>query len=201
MSPPAQGSSHRASPKAVIHRRLRYHEKKLLRKHDFLNYETDLWHETYCIRRYNLTEREDYRHYLRLLGLIRSLMAQLRQLPADSKIRIEITEQLTRKLYDMGLLRERLGLGEVDKLSVEDFCRRRLPMLLVARRMAGNARLASDTVRHGHVRVGLTQVRDTAMIVPRALEDRITWMTGSRIRAHIAKFQSTYDDLDGGELK
>lgn len=179
-----------------IHRRLQFHEKKLLKKHDFIQYEEDLWHEPYCIKKYHLEDREDYRRYMRLVGLTRSLMTHLRHLPADSKIRIEITQQLVDKMFDMGLLHEKLGLSEVDKTGVEAYCKRRLPTLMVKLKMAPNCKFASDFIHHGHVRVGINQVRDPAMLVPRTLDDYITWMPGSKIRQHIDSFNAQKDDFD-----
>ena len=178
-----------------IHRALKYHEKKLLRKHDFLQYPQDNWHEPFCIGKYHLEDREDYRRYMRLVGLIRQLMTQLRYLPTDSKIRIQITQQILDKLFDMGLIQERLGLAEVDKVGVEVFCRRRLSTLVRDLKMAPNCRMASEFVHHGHVRVGTTQVRDPAMLVPRTMQDYITWMPGSKIKSHVDSFNAQKDDF------
>lgn len=179
-----------------IHRQLKYHEKKLLRKHDFLQYEQDLWHEPYCVTKYHLEDREDYRRYMRLVGLIRSLMTHLRYLPADSKIRIEITDQIVGKLFDMGLIHERMGLAEVDKVGVEAFCKRRLPALMTKLNMAPNCKMASAYVHHGHVRVGTTQVRDPAFLVPREMDDYVTWMQGSKIKGHVDRFNAAKDDFE-----
>jgi U3 small nucleolar ribonucleoprotein protein IMP3 len=179
----------------TVHRRLKYHEHKLLRQHDFLQYEQDTWHEPYCITKYHLTDREDYRRYLRLVGLIRGLLTQLRYLPSDSKVRLQITQELVRKVYDMALIHDPRGLAEVDKIGVEAFCKRRLSSQLVGLRMAGNARIASDFVEHGHVRVGPTQVRDAAFLVPRSLDDLITWVDGSKIKRHVQEFNASKDDF------
>jgi U3 small nucleolar ribonucleoprotein protein IMP3 len=189
----APSSGDRENP---IHRRLKYHEKKMLRQHDFMQYPQDLWHEPFCVAKYHLTDREDYRRYMKLVGLIRALMTQLRHLPATSKIRVEITDQLLRKLHDMSLIQERLGLAEVDKVGVEAFCKRRLPAVLVRMRMAGNCKLASDMIEHGHVRVGVNQVRDPAFLVPRGLDDTVTWMDQSKIRQHVKAFHNEKDDFD-----
>ena len=179
-----------------IHRPLKYHEKKLLRKHDFMQYPQDNWHEPYCITKYHLEDREDYRRYLRLVGLIRQLMTQLRYLPSHSKIRIEITQELLGKLYDMGLLHERLGLAEVDKVGVENFCKRRLATMVRELKMAPNCRVASEFIHHGHVRVGTTQIRDPAMLVPRRMSDYVTWMPGSKIKAQVDVFNAQKDDFE-----
>lgn len=43
-------------------RKLKYHEKKLLKKHDFLNYKKDdnNHRDVNVIRRYHIQKREDY---------------------------------------------------------------------------------------------------------------------------------------------
>lgn len=179
-----------------IHRPLKYHERKLLKRHDFMQYQQDNWHEPYCITKYHLEDREDYRRYLRLVGLIRQLITQLRYLPADSKIRIEITQQIMEKLYTMGLINEKLGLAEVDKVGVEAFCRRRLPTIIRDLKMSPNCKLAAALVHHGHVRVGTAQVRDPAFLVPRGLDDYVTWMPGSKIRQHVDVFNAKRDDFE-----
>lgn len=179
-----------------IHRNLKYHEKKLLRKHDFIQYEQDNWHEPFCITKYHLEDREDYRRYMRLVGLIRQLMTHLRYLPAESKVRMQITQQLIDKSYEMGLIKEKMGLAEIDKIGVEAFCKRRLPTLVRDLKMAPNCRLACDTIHHGHVRVGTSQVRDPAFLVPRSMEDYITWMPGSKIKRHVDTFNAQKDDFE-----
>merc|ERR1712093_244265 len=99
------------------------------------------------------------------------------------------------KAYDMGLIADPRGLSEIDKIGVEAFCKRRLPAQLVRLRMAGNCKIASDFIEHGHVRVGPTQVRDPAFLVPRTLDDGITWTDGSKIKQHVANFNASRDDF------
>lgn len=190
----AKDVQHASEAENSVHRRFKFHEKKMLRKVDFMQYKDDSWHESYCIPKYHLTDREDYRRYLRLVGLMKSEMSTLRILPPSSKIRIEVTDQMLKKLYDLGLIEERLGLSEIDKLGVEAFCKRRLSAILVKLKMAGNHKLASDVIEHGHVRVGVTQVRDPAFLVPRALESFVTWVDSSKIKKHVQNFNAQGDD-------
>ncbi|EPY43754.1 U3 small nucleolar ribonucleoprotein IMP3 [Angomonas deanei] len=133
---------------------------------------------------------------MRLVGLIRQLLTQLRYLPPESKIRIQITQQIMEKLYNMGLIDEKIGLAEVDKIGVEVFCKRRLSTVLRDLKMSPNCKLACDVLHHGHVRVGTTQVRDPAFLVPRGLEDHVTWMPGSKIRQHVDTFNAKRDDYE-----
>lgn len=48
-------------------RKLKYHEEKLLRKVDFINWEVDNnLHEVKIIKKYFIQKREDYTKYLKL---------------------------------------------------------------------------------------------------------------------------------------
>ena len=179
-----------------VHRKLKYHEKKLLRKHDFIQYDQDLWHEPYCISKYALHDREDYRRYLRLVGLIRQQMTQLRYLPPESLVRIEITRNIIQKLYQMGLIAHTTNLSEVDKVGVEAFCKRRISAVCVDLKLAANCRIASQFIQQGHIRCGTQQIRDPAFLVSRGLEERITWVNTSKLKKHVDIFNARYDDYD-----
>jgi U3 small nucleolar ribonucleoprotein protein IMP3 len=81
---------------------------------------------------------------------------------------------------------------------------------MVRLKMAENIKVASQYVqqvigvrsvwnvltKQGHVRVGPTLVTDPAFLVSRTLEDFITWTNTSKIRKHIANYESTRDDYD-----
>ena len=167
-----------------VHRKLKHHEQRLLRKHDFLSYKSERRsHESLVIRKYALEDREDYTRYNKLAGMVRSLVNNLRYLPSDSKIRMEITNQLLGKLYDMGVTPSQQSLEVVENLTTSAFCKRRLPVILLAMKFAPRVALASQFVRQGHIRVGTHQITDPAFLVPRALEDHIHWMDKSKIRS------------------
>jgi U3 small nucleolar ribonucleoprotein protein IMP3 len=46
------------------------------------------------------------------------------------------------------------------------------------------------------IRIGPNVVSDTAFLVPRNLEDFITWTNGSVVKETIKKFNDEYDDYD-----
>ena len=99
--------------------------------------------------------------YNRLLGKILSLTNQLGQLPQDDEFRIRMTEQLTEKLFNMGLLSDERSLAAVEKITASSFCRcasvwfvifrRRLPVVMVRLKMAQTITEADTLVRHVHV--------------------------------------------------
>ncbi|KAG8808061.1 Small subunit (SSU) processome component [Serendipita sp. 400] len=83
-------------------RELKYHEKKLLKKVDFLNWKQDHDHrETKVMRRYHLQDREDYHKYNKLCGQLRSFAHRLSLLPAQDPFRSKMEGQMLSKLYDM----------------------------------------------------------------------------------------------------
>lgn len=67
-------------------RELKYHEKKLLKKVDFLNWKKDSnVREIAVLRRYHVQNREDYSKYNKICGQITKLVAKLKVLkPSDS---------------------------------------------------------------------------------------------------------------------
>ena len=62
-------------------RKLKYHESKLLKRVDFLNWshENNL-REVHVLRRYLIQDREDYHSYNKLVGLVTKLVTLLKKL-------------------------------------------------------------------------------------------------------------------------
>ena len=81
-------------------------------------------------------------------------------------------------------------------MSASSICRRRLPIVMVKSNMAQTSRMASDLVKHGHVRIGPELISDPATIVTRRMEDFITWRDSSSIKTTIANFNNERDDFD-----
>uniref|UniRef100_A0A663EJD3 IMP U3 small nucleolar ribonucleoprotein 3 n=1 Tax=Aquila chrysaetos chrysaetos TaxID=223781 RepID=A0A663EJD3_AQUCH len=136
--------------------------------------------EVKALRRYRLGRREDYVQYKALARAVRALARRLRDLgPASAAFRARCAAALLEKLYGLGLVSCRRSLAVCENLSAAAFCRRRLPCLLVKLRMAQNLRHAVTFVEQGHVRVGPEVVTDPALLVPRAVEDFVTWVDAS----------------------
>ena len=107
-------------------RKLKFHEQKLLKKTNFYDWKSDSnLREGDIVRRYNLTDREDYGRYNKVCGLITKLTAQLRKLKADDPDRIKMTEMLLDKLFNMGVIHSKQSLELCEKIPVSRFCRRR----------------------------------------------------------------------------
>ena len=70
-------------------RELKYHEKKLLKKVDFLNWKKDSSiREIAILRRYHVQNREDYLKYNKIVGQITKLVAKLKLLKQSDPYRI-----------------------------------------------------------------------------------------------------------------
>ncbi|CAI5526556.1 unnamed protein product [Closterium sp. Naga37s-1] len=178
-------------------RKLKYHEQRLLRKVNFLQWKTEgNDRELEVMRRYHITERDDYSKYNRLCGKITKLTALLKKLDPSDPFRIEMTDQLINKLYNMGVIPTQKSLNLCDKLSVSSFCRRRLAVVMVRLKMAEHMREAVSFVQQGHVRIGPEAVRDPAFLVTRAMEDMLTWVDTSKIKHKVLQYNDKVDDYD-----
>ena len=178
-------------------RLLKFHEKKLLKHQDFINWEIDNnLHQVKILRRFRIQNREDYTAYNKMARQIREIANKIRDLDPDHPYKKEATAALLKKLYDMGLTPTMRTLECADRISATSFCRRRLASLVFASHMAENMKAAVTFVEHGHIRVGPRLVTDPAYIVPRSMEDFITWADTSKIRKHVLQYNEELDDAE-----
>ena len=177
--------------------KLKHHQQKLLRKVDFLSWKGDnTLREAAVMRRYHVTGREDYVKYSRLVGQVTAFVAKLKALKPDDEQRADLSGQLLRKLYAMGLVDSESSLAKAEKVTVSCFCRRRLPVVLVRLKMAPSVKEAAKFVEDGDVRVGPRVVRDPAFLVTRSMEDFVTWSGDASQKRHIARYSNKLDDFD-----
>eukprot|EP00162_Nutomonas_longa_P022086 comp5071_c0_seq1/m.4170 comp5071_c0_seq1/g.4170 ORF comp5071_c0_seq1/g.4170 comp5071_c0_seq1/m.4170 type:complete len:183 (+) comp5071_c0_seq1:12-560(+) len=178
-------------------RQLKYHESRLLKKVDLLNWKTDnRAAESKVIQRYHLTNREDYHSYNKLCGLITRLSHLLIKLDPSDPLRLKLTEDLLEKLYNVGVIVNKRSLGECEKVAVSAFARRRLAIVLVRLKFAENVKDAIRLISHGHIRVGPHIVTDPATLITRKFEDYIQWTDTSKIKRTIMKYNDRLDDYD-----
>ncbi|KAJ3414496.1 Small subunit (SSU) processome component [Chytridiales sp. JEL 0842] len=176
---------------------LKHHEKKLLKKVDFLQWKSDnSLHETKVMRRYHVQKREEYMKYNRLAGLVKKIANKLSLLDPRDTYRTEKTDAMLDKLYNMGLITAKKSLSQCDKITVSAFCRRRLPIIMVRLKMAETVKIAVTYVEQGHVRVGPHVVTDPAYLVTRNMEDYVTWANRSSIKYKIGRYNDKLDDFD-----
>lgn len=171
-------------------RKLKFHERKLLKKVDFINWEVDKnLHEVTVMRKFHVQKREDYTKYNELSRRIRDLARQIKELDSNDPFRIEATRVLLEKLFEIfqknnfftsqcfsfsfvrrhaiGLVPTKENLELVDKITASRFCRRRLPVVMTRNRMAQHLPAAVKFVEQGHVRIGPDIINDPAFLVTR----------------------------------
>eukprot|EP00520_Triparma_pacifica_P016078 CAMPEP_0118658118 /NCGR_PEP_ID=MMETSP0785-20121206/14390_1 /TAXON_ID=91992 /ORGANISM="Bolidomonas pacifica, Strain CCMP 1866" /LENGTH=170 /DNA_ID=CAMNT_0006551099 /DNA_START=187 /DNA_END=696 /DNA_ORIENTATION=- len=169
-------------------RELKHHEKKLLRKVNIVGWKGERnIRVAKILRRYHIQNREDYVGYERMCGMITSLSAKLKSLPSSSPFRIDLTQQLLDKLYNIGVVDSKSNLEKADKISVSGFCRRRLPVVMVRLKMSQTLPSAITLIETGQVRLGPTVVTDPSMLVTRNMEDFVGWTEEGKINRTVKK--------------
>ena len=80
-------------------RKLKFHEKKLLKKVNFLEWKRERGQrEAFVMRHYLITGRDDYKKYNILCGMITKLVNILKQVDPKDPFRVEMTDRLLEKL-------------------------------------------------------------------------------------------------------
>lgn len=170
-------------------RKLKYHEKKILKKVDFVNWKHNI-KEVAIMRRYNI-DRHEYQVYHKLCIEIKQL-AQLIVDLKDEATKVRLTNAFVEKMYNMGLIKTK-RIKKCLTIDVKAFCRRRLPVFIVQSGMfQGPLSTAVKYVEHGHVRIGPQTVRDQATFVTLEQEDYITW--DDKFKRKIDEYRGEQDD-------
>jgi U3 small nucleolar ribonucleoprotein protein IMP3 len=108
-------------------RELKFHEQKLLKKVNFLQWKSDQnVREIQVLRRYHVQNRDDYVKYSKVAGLITKLAAKLKLLKQDDPVRIKTTDLLIDKMFAMGLIPTKKSLLQCEALPVERILKRPL---------------------------------------------------------------------------
>jgi len=176
---------------------LKHHEKKLLKKVDFLEWKSENGaREVQVMRRYHVQDRDDYKKYNKLCGMVTRLVSVLKKMDSRDPVRVALTEQLLQKLYTLSVVPTKKSLALCNKLSVSSFCRRRLAVVMVRLKMAETLRESVTFIEQGHVRVGPETVTDPAFLVTRSFEDFVTWVDTSKIKRKVMKYNDKLDDYD-----
>ena len=133
-------------------RQLKHHEQKLLKKVDFFSWKAEAGHrEASVIRRYLLQNREDYIKYNKIVGKVTKLCAKLKLLDQSHEKRVQTSELILGKLYNIGVIDNTSSLTQIEKLTVSSFCRRRLPVIMVRLKMSQNLKEATTFIEQGKV--------------------------------------------------
>ncbi|RCV21055.1 hypothetical protein SEVIR_4G106800v4 [Setaria viridis] len=178
-------------------RKLKFHEQKLLKKTNFLEYKREGGHrEALVTQHYRLVERDDYKKYNGICLMVQKLVNIIKQMDPRDPFRIEMTDMLLDKLYNMGVIPTKKSLLKCENLSASAFCRRRLATVMVKLKFAEHLKEAVTYIEQGHVRVGPETVTDPAFLVTRNMEDFITWVDSSKIKRKVMEYNDALDDYD-----
>lgn len=120
-------------------RKLKYHEQKLVKKVDFLNWKSDGKEEVRVaalkiIAKYNLRDHEEFFKYARISQQVNTTLDSIRALQGDeyTAFKREQLELVARKLFTMGIINsvdEVLDNAQF-KTKTSQFCARRLSYML-----------------------------------------------------------------------
>ncbi|KAL4652760.1 hypothetical protein ACB092_01G254800 [Castanea dentata] len=181
-------------------RKLKYHEKKLLKKVNFLEWKREDGHrEGFVMQRYHATHRDDYKRYSGLCRMVQKLVNVLMKMDHNDPSRIQLTDLLLEKLYNIGVLPSKHNadvLKVCERITVSSFFRRRLSTVLVRMKFCELLKEAITYIEQGHVRVGPETVTDPAFLVTRNMEDFITWVDSSKIKRKVQEYNDQLDDYD-----
>uniref|UniRef100_A0A671Q8Y0 U3 small nucleolar ribonucleoprotein protein IMP3-like n=1 Tax=Sinocyclocheilus anshuiensis TaxID=1608454 RepID=A0A671Q8Y0_9TELE len=167
-------------------RKLKFHEQKLLKKVDFINWEVDNnLHEVKVLRKY-IEKREDYTKYNKLSRNIRVLAQKIRDLDEKDGFRAQSTCVSLCCRYSVGLIPTKQNLSLTNEVCASAFCRRRLPTIMLKLRMAQNLKTAITFIEQGLI----------VQCSYRSLEDFVTWVDSSKIKQHVMNYNEERDDFD-----
>lgn len=175
-------------------RHLKYHEQKLLKKVNFLEWKTtNTTREQLVTSKYLLKSREEYKHYNMIVGMIRKLSESLAKLADNDTTKMFIGKKLINLLYSIGIIADR-KLVDCAKVTVSSICKRRLAIVMCHKNMIEGYANADKFVQQGHAKVGTRVITNTSTLISRAMEDFIKWDESSKIRKKIDEVNDEYDD-------
>jgi U3 small nucleolar ribonucleoprotein protein IMP3 len=134
--------------------------------------------------------------YNKIAGLLKKLVAKLKSLEKSDEYRIKKTQDLLDKVYEIGLIKSKGSLLDIDNVGISSFCRRRLAYLLFRNKYCETIKEAITFIEQGQVRVGTQVITDPAFLVTRSMEDHLTWTNASKIKRKIMEYNDKVDDYD-----
>lgn len=132
-------------------RHLRHHEKKLLKKVDFLQWDQrDDDKERKICHRFAIDKPDEYLAYRKLCAYIRRLADMLKVLPAEDDFRKKTLEHLCIKLCSMGVLKpSQKSLADLAEVAITKFCARRFASIVQSSRMSDSIEHAKTLIEDG----------------------------------------------------
>ena len=148
------------------------------------------------MRRYYIQKREDLKKYNKIVGMIKKIVSKLMLLKPDDEYRIKKTSELLKRLYDLGLIKSKSSLKDIDEIGIVKFCRRRLSVILFRNKYCESIKEAITYIEQGQVQLGTEVIYNPEMLVTRTMEDHISWVANSKIKRKIDVYNDNVDDYD-----
>lgn len=176
-------------------RKLKHHEQRLLRKTNFIEWQGDTTvpEQAICAR-YHISDLAIFYKYSNLVREIRRVAKGISKQQNVGKKTL-FTRRLTQNLFNTGVL-NKPSLLSASKIRIIDFCKRRLPSLMVQSRMVQNMKDAVRFIEQGHVCIGNDVVYDPDLLVNTGMEAYIKWKDNSKIKKTIDRIENQVDDYE-----
>ncbi|KAK2371488.1 U3 small nucleolar ribonucleoprotein IMP3 [Trifolium repens] len=157
-------------------------------------------------REHDYTTIPSYRRYSSMCRMVQKLVSTVKQMDPKDPFRVDMTDKLLEKLYNMGVIPTRQSITLCERLTVSSFCRVKnvtvncqvnqvdaltlhcpnllqiMFTVLVKMKFAEHLKEAVTYIEQGHVRVGPDTITDPAFLVTRNMEDFITWVDSSKFQ-------------------
>jgi U3 small nucleolar ribonucleoprotein protein IMP3 len=109
-----------------------------------------------------------------------------------------MTEQLLKKLFDMGIINTQKSLQRADRITC--ICHLFGADYQLSWSVWENGRkqlrIQCEFVEQGQVRIGPNVVTIPAFLVTKTMEDYVTWVDSSKVRRTVQKYNDKLDDFD-----
>lgn len=176
-------------------RKLKYHEQRLLRKTNFIEWQGDKTpiEQTICSK-YYISDLNIFYKYSNLVKQIRLTAKNISKMKNEEK-KILYTKRLTKNLFNLGVI-SKPSLLQASKIGIEDFCKRRLHYIIFQLRMVQNMKDSVRFIEQGHIVIGHQTVFDPNLLINSGMEGFIKWNDSSKIKKTIDRIENEYDDYE-----
>ena len=176
-------------------KKLKPHQKKLLRKTNLLKYQNETVAPKIVRRKYGLLNQEEYETLADLVSSVRKLAELLSKLPDSNPKKNERLRSVSKKLYELGAVKNVDNLEQLDKLTVSNICERKLPFVMKRIGLADQS-VAKNVglIKTGNVMLGGKVVTNERLLVPRAFEKYLQLTPNSKLRKTVKEYYDEKDD-------
>lgn len=122
------------------------------------------------------------REIWKMSSLLRNFFNQTKSMIASTSSQSEKEKiQLLKKLSNLGITEENTKLEDVLGLSIRDILERRLQSIVFRKGMARSMKQARQFITHEHILVNGKKITAPSYLVPKALENTITFSVNSSL--------------------